>query len=215
MNSRFFNKYAAIHIYRLKAGTDIMIYRKTTKEILGESLHELARSKNVDKITIREITENCEMSPGTFYHHFHDKYELIAWIYNYQMEDIFLDFCAGTEDWRQTLADMITILESDRSFYMNALKNTVGQNSFFQATHERSIELLTDMIKNTGGDNADEEVIFEAKFYIRGISFTILDWFFSNSDYTVKQLTDYLYRAMPGKLRPFLMKAEVNADDCK
>ena len=135
----------------MKAGTDIMIYRKTTKEILGESLHDLAHSKNVDKITVKEITENCEMSPGTFYHHFHDKYELIAWIYNYQMEDIFLDFCAGTEDWRQTLVDIITIL----------------------------------------------------------------DWFFSGSDLTVEQLTNYLYRAMPEKLRPFLMQAEVNTDDCK
>ena len=192
-----------------------MIYRKTTKEILGESLHELAHNKNVDKITIREITENCEMSPGTFYHHFHDKCELIAWIYNYQMEDIFLDFCAGTEDWRQTLVDMITILDNDRSFYMNALKNTVGQNSFFQATHERSIELLTDMIKSNRDLNTDDEVIFDAKFYLRGISFTILDWFFSCSDLTVEQLTDYLYRAMPEKLKPFLMQAEVNTDDCK
>ena len=192
-----------------------MIYRKTTKEILGESLHELAHSKNVDKITVKEITENCEMSPGTFYHHFHDKYELIAWIYNYQMEDIFIDFCEGTEDWRQTLVDMITILDNDRSFYMNALKNTVGQNSFFQAAHERSIELLTDMIKSIRNCNVNYEVIFDAKFYLRGISFTILDWFFSGSDLTVEQLTDYLYRAMPEKLKPFLLQAEVNTDDCK
>lgn len=98
---------------------------------------------------------------------------------------------------------------------MNALKNTVGQNSFFQATHERSIELLTDMIKSNRDLNTDDEVIFDAKFYLRGISFTILDWFFSCSDLTVEQLTDYLYRAMPEKLKPFLMQAEVNTDDCK
>lgn len=61
-----------------------LIRRKTTKELLGESIHELAQKKPVDKITVREITDNCGMAPATFYRHFHDKYELIAWIYNYQ-----------------------------------------------------------------------------------------------------------------------------------
>ncbi|MBQ6212210.1 MAG: hypothetical protein IJJ57_04855, partial [Ruminococcus sp.] len=82
-------------------------------------------------------------------------------------------------------------------------------------THERSIELLTDMIKSIRNCNADDEVILDAKYYLRGISYTILDWFFSGSDLTVEQLTNYLYRAMPEKLRPFLMQAEVNTDDCK
>ena len=44
-----------------------MIRRKTTKEILGESVHELAAKKPIDKITVREIVENCGLSPATFY----------------------------------------------------------------------------------------------------------------------------------------------------
>ena len=182
-----------------------MIYRKTTKEILGESLHELAHKKPVDKITIREITENCGMSTGTFYNHFHDKYELIAWIYNYQMEDIFLDFCEGNESCRQALFDIVTILDSDRSFYKNALLHTAGQNSFFMATHQKSVELLTDVIRKTAGDKVDDELVFEAKFYLRGIAYSIIDRFFNGSDCTNEQFTDYLYRAMPEKLKPFLM----------
>ena len=50
-----------------------VIRRKTTKEILGESIHELAAKKPVDKITVREIVENCGLSSASFYHHFHDK----------------------------------------------------------------------------------------------------------------------------------------------
>ena len=44
-----------------------VIRRKTTKEILGESVHELAAKKPIDKITVREIVENCGLSPATFY----------------------------------------------------------------------------------------------------------------------------------------------------
>ncbi len=55
-----------------------MIVQKTTKEILAESIQELAASKSVEKITIKEITQNCGMTSTTFYNHFSDKYELLA-----------------------------------------------------------------------------------------------------------------------------------------
>jgi len=53
--------------------------RKTTKEILAESFRELAQTKSIDKITIQDITDNCGYSPATFYRHFKDKYDMIAW----------------------------------------------------------------------------------------------------------------------------------------
>ncbi len=74
---------------------------------------------------------NGGLSTTTFYHHFRDKYELIAWMYNYQMEDIFLDFYEDTESSHQALLDMVTILDQDHSFYKNELKNTEGPDSFF------------------------------------------------------------------------------------
>ena len=55
--------------------------RKTTKEILSESFRELAQSKNIDKITIQNIVDNCDYSPATFYRNFKDKYDIIAWDY--------------------------------------------------------------------------------------------------------------------------------------
>lgn len=57
-----------------------MIVQKTTKEILAESIQELAASKSVEKITIKEITQNCGMTSTTFYNHFSDKYELLGFI---------------------------------------------------------------------------------------------------------------------------------------
>ena len=34
--------------------------------------------KSIDKITVKDITENCGYSSATFYRHFKDKYDLIA-----------------------------------------------------------------------------------------------------------------------------------------
>ena len=44
--------------------------RKKAKEILAESFRELAANKSFDKITVKDITDNCGYSPATFYRQF-------------------------------------------------------------------------------------------------------------------------------------------------
>lgn len=44
-----------------------MLKRKTSKGILAESFREVAERKNIDRITVKDITENCGYSPATFY----------------------------------------------------------------------------------------------------------------------------------------------------
>ena len=62
--------------------------RKTAKQILAESFRELAKEKNIDKITVKDITENCGYSTATFYRQFKDKYDLIAWAYTWGVTSI-------------------------------------------------------------------------------------------------------------------------------
>ncbi|MBQ7669567.1 MAG: TetR family transcriptional regulator, partial [Clostridia bacterium] len=47
--------------------------------MLAQAFREVAESKNIDKITIQDIVDNCGYSPATFYRNFKDKYDLIAW----------------------------------------------------------------------------------------------------------------------------------------
>ena len=39
--------------------------RKTAKQILAESFREVAQTKSIDKITVRDNTENCGYSGAT------------------------------------------------------------------------------------------------------------------------------------------------------
>ena len=65
--------------------------RKTAGEILAESFRELAETKKI----------------ATFYRHFRDKYDLIAWDYAGRMDQIVSRI--GNEDyiWRQALLDVL------------------------------------------------------------------------------------------------------------
>ena len=49
----------------------------TTKQALEESLKHMLLKKPLDKITIRDITEDCGISRMAFYYHFKDIYDLV------------------------------------------------------------------------------------------------------------------------------------------
>ena len=70
--------------------------RLTSKEMLAASFRELAESRPIDKITTKDIAENCGYSQATFYRQFKDKYDLIAWAYTRDLEAI-LDELTGEE----------------------------------------------------------------------------------------------------------------------
>ena len=72
-----------------------MIEKRTTKDLLAESLKELCKIKSANKITIKEMTQNCGLTAPTFYNHFRDKYELMAWIYNQKVEASLKNFGRG------------------------------------------------------------------------------------------------------------------------
>ena len=61
-------------------GEDVRVRDKTKKKI-ASSLMNLVEKKPIDKITITDITVNCDISRQVFYRYFLDKKDLINWIY--------------------------------------------------------------------------------------------------------------------------------------
>ena len=60
-----------------------------TKTALEASLKKLLLKKPLDKITIRDLTEDCGISRMTFYYHFKDIYDLVEWICYEDAADVY------------------------------------------------------------------------------------------------------------------------------
>lgn len=103
--------------------------RKTAKEILTASFQELAAEKGIDKITIQEIVDNCGYSPATFYRHFKDKYDLIAWEYARAVAEIVDQTSSDEYQWKQTLYDAACFYNNKKKYLENLLQHTSGHES--------------------------------------------------------------------------------------
>jgi len=53
--------------------------RNQMKEAISDAFFELAQKKSIDKITVKDLVEYCDISRQTFYYHFQDIYEVIEW----------------------------------------------------------------------------------------------------------------------------------------
>ena len=96
--------------------------------ILAESLKELSKTRPIEKITIKEITDKAGVIRPTFYNHFQDKYELLEWIVREDlMEPAMPLFDNGL--LREGITYLFTAMEKERDFYEKAVR-LEGQNSF-------------------------------------------------------------------------------------
>ena len=51
------------------------------KNWIADKLKELMKKKSLDKIRITELCALAEIDRTTFYYHFRDKADLVAWIF--------------------------------------------------------------------------------------------------------------------------------------
>ncbi len=96
--------------------------------VLAESLKELAVTRPIDKITIKEITDKAGVIRPTFYNHFQDKYELLEWIVENELIDPAIPLLDNGM-MREGLTLILTTMDRERGFYIKASR-LEGQNSF-------------------------------------------------------------------------------------
>ncbi|MBO5783666.1 MAG: TetR/AcrR family transcriptional regulator C-terminal domain-containing protein [Clostridia bacterium] len=101
-----------------------------TKQALAESLKRQLKTESFSSVSIARICDPCGISRKSFYYHFHDKYELVNWIFCREWLDGHPLPSAGE------LSSLCEYLYANREFYRKVL-GVKGQNSFGEYLHER------------------------------------------------------------------------------
>ena len=88
---------------------------------MGNALKRLMKNTTFEKITVSDITNECNIHRQTFYYHFQDRYELLDWLlYNELILPLVTDF--NLDNMCDKLYGMFEQIASDKKFYQNALK---------------------------------------------------------------------------------------------
>ncbi len=184
-----------------------MIIRPTTKELFAASLKELTLQKPVDKITIREIAQNCGFTSKTFYNHFQDKYDLIAWIYSTAVEKIMSQMGNNGYEWRDAVREGLTYFLDNREFLKNLVANTSGQDSFINYVAKFSVEIFSDYIKHTQNlDELPNDLKIFTRVYCYGMVCTFCEFLVAPIPVTDEELVVLLEKSLPEPLKKYFIK---------
>lgn len=147
-----------------------------TKQILEESLKKLMLEKPLDKITIRDLTEDCGISRMTFYYHFKDIYDLIEWAC---LADA-TKALAGKktyDTWSEGLVQIFEVVYENKPFILNAyrcISRDQIENFLFHLTSDLLMGVVEEKAADT--DISEEDRRFIADFYKYSFVGIMLDW---------------------------------------
>ena len=180
--------------------------RKTAKEILAESFRELAAAKNVDKITVKDITENCGYSSATFYRHFRDKYDLIAWDYSRNAAEIMNRIGVDGYTWRETLLDGAKYFEKEKIYLANLFLHTNGLDSFMRYMIEANDGYIREhVMRSLQTDKLNEITSMYIHLYCHGTVALTCEWVLGKYQATAEEIAEIYERSLPEPLHPFLL----------
>ena len=178
------------------------------KEIFARSLKKLSAKKSVEKITVKDIVNDCRLTKTTFYNHFRDKYDLAAWIYSTSAEKIMNKINSENYSWKDSLTDGMNYFFDNRNFLKNLMLNTSGQDSFINYVANFNVKILSDYIKKVHNlENLPANVEICVKIYCYGTVCTICEMLIKDFPIPVENFVSLLENALPEPLKKFLYRS--------
>lgn len=148
----------------------------TTKQALEESLKHMLLKKPLDKITIRDITEDCGVSRMAFYYHFKDIYDLVEWTC---MEDASRAIRGKNtyETWQEGLLQVFEAVLENRPFILNAYR-CLSREQMERLLDRLTYGLIRGVVEEQSQGTAitEEDKAFIAEFYKYSFVGLMLDW---------------------------------------
>ena len=144
-----------------------MRVRDKTKKKIASSMVELVEKKPIDKITITDITVNCDMTRQVFYRYFVDKYDLINWMYE---EDCGSIIYTGEENFslKSWIEYIIDILEDKKSFYVHAIQDD-SSKTFENLILDKTMFYLNKIIEYKTATELTKQLEFLIEMTARGL----------------------------------------------
>ena len=178
------------------------------KEQMAASLKKLMTRKNLGRITIQELADDCGINRYTFYYHFQDIYDLLSWTFRQDFEKLFADRsrCPTLEAWIQNL---IRYLKENAAVCKSAL-SSMGGDSFRRICVEDISGMMHDRLRELCRGRAvpDDYLDFLAAFYLEAVSGIMIGWIQSDMESSEEQLTRYLLIALDRYVRSSRMTEE-------
>ncbi|MFV0363666.1 MAG: TetR/AcrR family transcriptional regulator [Suipraeoptans sp.] len=148
---------------------------------------ELLRKKEIEKITVREISKRAEINPSTFYAHYQDVYDLMEQIEKKTSEQFAQTLWdEGKQDYSLKFEKLFTMMQKNKEFYKIYL-NQMGKSIVL------SQKIREDALA-TYGKKERREMEYHLVFFSAGVHAVIQKWLNDDCKETPKEIASFVER---------------------
>lgn len=135
-----------------------------TKEVILTALLELLEDHEIDKITVTDLVEKCQISRQTFYYHFEDLTQLYEWLFDSETSKI-LNEALTNKDWAQVVIQYVRFLKTYSILFKRAATSSL-YDFIYKLMHQNAVKILECFYDNHPQvrENYKKDLDFDIKY---------------------------------------------------
>lgn len=183
-----------------------MEFSDRTRLVFVESMKQLMAHTPLDRITVRQIVENCGATRQTFYRNFRDKYDLVNWYFDRIVQKTIRQMGVSLT-LREALVKKFEYMVQDRHFFLSALSSR-DYNNLMDYDYRCILAFYRSVAQANGAVTG--EIGFLLEFYCHGSMDMTAAWVRDGMQEPPEAMARHLVEAMPEKLAPYLQSLSGN-----
>jgi len=148
------------------------------KAALIRSFKDLLSKQSIDKVTVKEVCQNCDVNRQTFYYYFTDIMDIFKYVFfNELSRDIAQNRTFGT--WEGGFLATMNYLKNNTKMVQHVYYSSYWPeaNAFFSSLSDKlMLDVVDECIENMGVAISDKNKIFIINFYRRVFNGLFVDW---------------------------------------
>ena len=179
-----------------------------TERAMAQALSKLLETRTLDKITIRDITDECGLTRNTFYYHFHDVYELMGWFFKQKTDEIMNQYRIES-DWEGGLEATLEYLYQHRQMMIH-IHESISEDLLLRFINDvmlRHAEVIVAQ-QAKGQKHSEKAIAIAAELYMNAAVGDVMGWIRRGMDHKPEYLAQVYNTICLGTIRSVLDSAE-------
>lgn len=178
--------------------------KRTSKETFGDALLALARSEDLERITVKQIVEKSGLSLQTFYNHFRDKEDLVAWMHREGSDQALSRLVERRCSFHEILLACIRFYAENENYLRGSFGGGVT-NPYSRLSLESSCNFIRAYIcKRNSLDKLPEKLEIFVQMFVFSSMCAFSEYGAHKLDMSMEDLAACIEQGMPEPLKPYL-----------
>ena len=152
--------------------------KQNAKAAIIDSFKQLLNNKSIDKITVKEICEHCNVNRQTFYNHFTDIMDIFKFIF---YEELSIEIAQNRtfETWSGGFLATMNYLKKNSQMILHVYKSSYYSeaNTYFANFSSRLLDdVVEECVEKMGVNLKNKDQNFIVNFYRHVFNGLMMDW---------------------------------------